>query len=351
MDMKRTICMAAVELMMVSAAWAASPINYDGSSLTWNNEFTRSECGTMSKDVLKETSGLACSRTTPGYLWAHSDENTGSGKKLIAIQPSGTLAMTLNIVGDVGRDDWEDVATGVYDGQNYIFIGAFGDNDLAYNDQYYIYYCPEPAISSGTKSATISYIQFGYPDNQAHNTETLMYDNQEQMIYIVDKVKDGICHLYKLPFRTDYGTGVQRLTEVCALGNGSKFNFCTGGDITPDGRWMAIKSKKHVLLWERQGTESLSATALRHPQQIAAYEEEEQGESIAWLDATTFYTTSDSKKNTPIYQYVRQLNETVGVEQVATTPEDARKVLINGQLYIMRNAQMFDLSGREVVGR
>ena len=350
--------------MMALAAWAASPINYDGTTLTWNNEFTRTECGTMSKNVMPETSGMACSRTTPGYLWAHGDENTGSNKKIVAIQPSGTLAMTLTISGDAGRDDWEDIATGVYGGQNYLFIGAFGDNDLAYNDKYYIYYCPEPAITSGTKSATVSFIKFGYPDNQAHNTETLMYDNQEQMFYVVDKVDGGICHLYKLPFRTDYGTGVQRLTEVCALGNGSKFNYCTGGDISPDGRWMAIKSKPYVLLWERQGSESLSATAQRRPQQVAAYVEEKQGESLAWLDSTTFYTTSDHKKDTPIYKYVRTFGSTetpgdaTDVEEVQSDKvqsdkvqsdqgqsDQVQKVLINGQLYILRGEKVYTLQG------
>ena len=177
------------------------------------------------------------------------------------------------------------------------------------------------------------------------------------VLYIVDKVKNGVCHLYKLPFRTDYGTGVQRLTEVCALGNGSKFNYCTGGDISPDGRWMAIKSKPYVLLWERQGSESLSTTATRHPQQIAAYQEEEQGEALAWLDSTTFYTTSDSKSNTPIYKYVRTFGSTVtpgdatDVEQVPSdqVPSDkAQKVLINGQLYILRGSSIYSQDGRQI---
>ena len=133
-------------------------------------------------------------------------------------------------------------------------------------------------------------------DNKAHNTETLMYDNIEQVFYIADKVKDGVCTLFSLPFRTDYGTDVQTVTEVTELGNGSEFNFLTAGDITPDGRWMAIKSKKYVLLWERQGDESLSTTVKRNPVQIEAYQEETQGESLAWLDASTFYTTSERKR-------------------------------------------------------
>lgn len=292
--------------MSATIAWAADGINYDGTKLTLNNDFTRTECGTSYKNVLKEVSGLACSRQTPGFLWAHGDENASSSdRKIIAIQPSGTLAMTVNLTTpNTDRDDWEDICTGVYNNTNYVFVGAIGDNNLQFNDQYYIYYFEEPAISSGTINITINTIRFGYPDNSAHNTETLMYDNVEQMFYIADKV-DGVCHLYSLPFRTDYGTGLQRLTDVCALGSGSKFKQANGGDITPDGQWMAVKSEKYILLWERQGSESLSATALRRPLQVAAYETEEQGESLAWLNDSVFYTTSDSKKDTPIYRYVR----------------------------------------------
>ena len=303
--MNRILFIFVAGLVSATIAWAADGINYDGTKLILSNDFTRSECGTSYKNVLKEVSGLACSRQTPGFLWAHGDENTGNDRKIIAIQPSGTLAMTVNLTTpNTDRDDWEDICTGVYDNTNYIFVGAIGDNNLQFNDQYYIYYFEEPAISSGTINITVNTIRFGYPDNSAHNTETLMYDNVEQIFYIVDKV-DGVCHLYKLPFRTDYGTGVQRLTEVCALGSGSKFKEANGGDITPDGQWMAIKSEKYILLWERQGSESLTATALRRPVQVAAYQEEEQGESLAWLNDSVFYTTSDSKNDTPIYRYVR----------------------------------------------
>ena len=308
--MKRILLFLVAGVMSATIARGAG-INYNGTNLQENTEFTRTQCGTQQKSVMKEISGLACSRTTPGYLWAHGDENTGSNRKIIAIQPDGTLAMTVNLTTPgTTRDDWEDIATGVYGNKNYVFVGAIGDNDLAFNDQYYIYYFEEPAISSGTQNVTVNTIRFGYPDNAAHNTETLMYDNVEQMFYIADKV-DGVCHLYKLPFSTTYGTGVQRLTEVCALGNGSKFVLANGGDITPDGHWMAIKNEEYILLWERQGAESLSATAQRNPVQVMAYQTEEQGESLAWLDASTFYTTSDSKKDTPIYKYVRAVNPSV----------------------------------------
>ncbi len=328
-DTMKKISLVLIAIIMSGGVWAASGINYDGNSLTLYNDFTRTQCGTQLKKTMKEISGLAASRTTPGFLWAHGDENTGSDRKIIAITPAGALAMTLNLTTpNNSRDDWEDIATGVYDNKNYLFVGAIGDNDLAFNDQYYIYYFEEPAITSGSQTVTVNTICFGYPDNNAHNTETLMYDNIEQMFYIADKV-DGVCHLYKLPFRTDYGSGVQRLTEVCALGNGSKFKLANGGDISPDGKWMAIKNESYILLWERLNNESLATTATRLPVQIAAYVKEEQGESLAWLNDSVFYTTSDSKKDTPIYQYTRWNATTPGEPQVEPQPVDSAAKAIN----------------------
>lgn len=347
--MKRRFIWLFCWLMTAVAAWSATGINYDGTTLELNNEFTRSECGTMKKSVMPETSGLACSRTTPGYLWAHGDENTGSNKKIVAVKPDGTLAMTVTISDDPGRDDWEDIATGVYNNKNYVFIGAFGDNDGKFKDNYYIYYFEEPAITSGTKNASVKYIHFGFPDGKAHNTETLMYDNIEHVFYVVDKVKDAVCILYKIPFRTDYGTTTQTLTKVTELGNGSTFNYCTGGDISPDGKWMAIKSKPYVLLWERQGTESLSETAKRKPVQIAAYKKETQGEALAWLDSTTFYTTSDDKSDMPIYKYVRPMDTPTGFSPIPSSAEiHTGKQLRNGQLYILRGEKVYTPSGQEV---
>ena len=323
--MKTRICLVALGLFTASSVWSAGGINYDGTTLELNNDFTRTECGTMAKKTMAETSGLAASRTTSGYLWAHGDENLDENRKLVAVTPEGKLTMTLNIsTSGSDRDDWEDIATGRYEGKNYIFIGAIGDNDLQFKDKYDIFFFEEPSIAEETRTVQAKYIRFGYPDGKAHNTETLMYDNIEQMFYIADKIDGGVCHLYKLPFRTDYGTAVQTLTEVCALGNGSVFDLCTGGDITPDGKWMAIKNKQYILLWERQGSESLSETAKRRPQQIAAYKEEKQGESLAWSDTTTFYTTSDQKKDMPIYKYTRGDSPIVPPDttQTDTVPED-----------------------------
>lgn len=346
--MKTKVCLVAIGLFLACAAWSASGINYDGTNLELNNDFTRTECGTQKKDVMKEISGMACSRVTPGYIWEHGDENLNSNRRILAIKPDGTQQMEVKVSTSSDRDDWEDICTGTYGGKNYIFIGAIGDNDLQFKDKYYIYYFEEPAITSGSKTITASEIVFGYPDNQAHNTETLMYDNVEQVFYIATKA-DGVCSLYSLPFKTDY-SGKQTLTKVCDLGNGSKFNLCTGGDITPDGSWMAIKNKKYILLWERQGSESLSATATRRPTQIAAYQEEAQGESLAWEDNSTFYTTSDQKKDVPIYKYTRGDSPIVPPDttQTDTVPEDPQVTPPALYEVIMSNAYSAYVDGSDL---
>jgi hypothetical protein len=146
---------------------------------------------------------------------------------------------------------------------------------------------------------------------------------------------------------------VQRLTEVCALGNGSKFKEANGGDITPDGQWMAIKNEKYILLWERQGAESLSATAQRNPVQVMAYQKEEQGESLAWFNDSIFYTTSDSKSNTPIYKYVRA-GESGSVDPTPVTVDSTLKaihevVLTNGY-YAYINADETIIRGWYLAG-
>ena len=337
--------------MAVSYAMASAPdLTYNGKVLPWNDDFSRTQCGTLdiSKNII-EVSGIACSRVTPGYIWMQSDEVQN---KIIATDELGANRyMTVNFSKTI-RWDWEDLSGGVYNSKNYLFIGAFGDNDET-DGEYHIIYFEEPAIGSpNTITVTPGDIPFVYPDGLKHNAEALMYDNIENMIYIITKVYYDVCKVYKLPFRLDY-TGTQTLTYVCDLGKQSDIDFgtykndknedvtvrckgfhlVTAADISPDGKYVLIKNhnniKDHadyswILLWERQGNESISETIKRQPQPLKCYSYEWQGEAIAWLDDDTFYTTSDCDDgNPPIYKYTRK---------PAPTPMVKRSFTIDGNL-------------------
>ena len=354
------------------ALFAAPSIVYFGDTLAWNTDWVKRQCGTLdiTKNII-EVSGIACSRVTPGYIWMQSDE---TAKYIIATTEKGKeRACKVNFTKTI-RWDWEDMSGGVYNGTDYLFIGAFGDNDET-DGNYSVVYFPEPAIDPvNTPEITVTpqQIKYVYPDGKKHNNEALMYDNREQMIYIITKVYYNVCQVFSLPFRTDYGTETQTLTYVCDLGvqediaygpyDGKQlrykgFHLVTAADISPDGKYILIKNHNNivsqycwVLLWERQEGESVAQTLIRerHPQPIKAYNMTEwQGEAICWLDSTTFYTTSDADDgNPPIYKFTKKQPQSLD-QITAGTSRRGELVIINNTLYIRFDDHLYSLDGRK----
>ena len=237
-------------LLIGSASVCATPsLVYKGDTLPWNTQFLCGQCGKVSKSLkLPEVSGIACSRVTPGYIWMQSDDYEDH---IVATDQKGqTPYLRINFTKNV-RWDWEDMSGGVYEGKNYLFIGAFGDNEET-DGNYNIVYIEEPAIDgvTTTMSMTPSSIKYVYPDGKNHNAEALMYDNREQKIYIITKVYYNVCQVFCIPFRLDYGSEVQTLEYICDLGvrsdlgessNGNPykgFHLVTGADISPDGKYI-----------------------------------------------------------------------------------------------------------------
>jgi len=352
-------------LFSTLGVFAAPRLVYYGDTLEWNTEFKRKQCGTLdiSKNII-EVSGIACSRVTPGYIWMQSDETE---KYIIATDAKGAeRAMKVNFNKTI-RWDWEDMSGGVYNGTNYLFIGAFGDNEEN-GGNYSIVYFEEPAIDPATPEITITpnQIKYVYPDGKKHNAEALMYDNVDQVIYVITKVYYDVCQVFSIPFRLDYGTETQTLTYVCDLGVRADlgehsenkpykgFHLVTGADISPNGKYILIKNHNNIvatyswiLLWERQEGESVAQTLKRerHPQPLKCYSYEWQGEAICWLDNDVFYTTSDADDgNPPIYIYTRPYPE--GIENVADQKKTKELILEGNILYIRTQEGLFTLDGR-----
>lgn len=368
MNSYKSFLLGVLLLFGAVACTAAPPLVYFGDTLEWNKEWTRKECGTLDiKKNIIEVSGIACSRVTPGYIWMQSDETQSY---IIATNERGAERfMTVKFNKQI-RWDWEDMSGGVYDGKNYLFIGAFGDNEET-DGNYHIVWFEEPAIDPANPSITITpnSIKYVYPDGKKHNNEALMYDNREQMIYIITKVYYNVCQVFSLPFRLDYGDEVQTLTYECDLGvrsdlgESSKnqpykgFHLVTGADISPDGKYILIKNHNNIvasyswiLLFERLDGESVGETLRRekHPGPLRCYTYEWQGEAICWLNDNIFYTTSDADDgNPPIYKYVR--NGTEDISAVTGTPSSVtHKLLREGQLLIERDGKTYNAQGAEV---
>ena len=379
--LKRYFLLFSLVLLSTLASYAVKPLVYFGDTLQWNTGWKRTQCGTVRKalDIL-EVSGIACSRETPGYIWMQSDEcdiDPETGKKnrdhIIATDEKGENMymrldfLTLKAEG-IRYYDWEDMCGGVYEGKNYLFVGAFGDND-AVDDYYTIVYFEEPAITTvgDTLKMHPSQIEFVYPDGKSHNCEAIMYDNVEQMIYIVTKVYYNVCQVFSLPFRLDYGDEVQTLKYECDLGvqsdlgGGTKaskgFHLVTAADISPDGKYILIKNHNNtegyaiyswILLFTREEGESVAETLRRqtHPEPLKCYTYEWQGEAICWLDDDTFYTTSDSEGEPPIYKYKRKLTDVETIRSDAGAGKSL--VMKDNVLYISSPNGLYTMDGRKV---
>jgi hypothetical protein len=343
--MKHKFLIFAIALMasvMAGSMSAAPQLTYNGEVLEWNTEFDRTLVDYLNPEaVIPEVSGIACSRVTPGYLWMQSDEIQDY---LIATDETGqTRYAKVQFPGENYLWDWEDLCGGVYEGKNYLFIGAFGDNDEERSD-YCIVWFEEPEITGEQINITPSRINFQYPEGKRHNAEAIMYDNVEQMLYVITKVYYDVCQVFKLPFRTDYGSEKQTLEYVCDLGAKADlgegdlpdkgFHLVTAADITPDGKYILIKNQNNtnaqyswILLWERGEGESVADVVKRQPQPLKCYEVEWQGEAICWKDNDTFFTTSDSGEGErpPLYKYTRKAQE----EPVEAIKRD---IVIDGDL-------------------
>ena len=349
----------------LSSCEAAPNLVYNGDTLEWNTEFTRKQCGTLdiSKNII-EVSGIACSRVTPGYIWMQSDERSNY---IIATDEKGAeRACKLTFTKTI-RWDWEDMSGGVYNATDYLFIGAFGDNKET-GGNYSVIYLEEPAIdpvNSPEITLTPGNIKFVYPDGKKHNCEALMYDNREQMIYVITKVYYDVCQVFRLPFRLDYGDETQTLEYICDLGVKSDlgtgtnpykgFHLVTAADISPDGKYILIKNHNNIvasyswiLYWERKDGESVADALKRQPQPLKCYNYEWQGEAVCWLDDNTFYTTSDADDgNPPIYKYTRKWPEEI--EHTQTTETAANHlVMIDNTLYVRSAGHLYSLDGRKV---
>ena len=354
-------------LLFCTVACNARPIKFNGDTLELNKDFKRTQCGTLDiKKNIKEVSGIACSRVTPGYIWMQSDDYESF---IVATDEKGEerfakISFTRSI-----RWDWEDMSGGIYDGKNYLFIGAFGDNEET-DGNYHIVYFEEPAIDPANPNISITPgdIKFVYPDGKKHNAEALMYDNREQMIYVITKVYYNVCQVFSLPFRLDYGDSEQTLTYICDLGvrsdlgDGAKpfkgFHLVTAADISPDGKYILIKNHNNIsasfswiLMWTRQKGESVAETLQRqlYPENIACYQYEWQGEAMCWLDNSTFYTTSDADDgNPPIYKYVREMPDATEMVTDDRTNTTAKLEIIGDILYIRSPQGLFTIDGRKV---
>ncbi len=254
---------------------------------------------TVSDTRLKEVSGIAASRKFPGVLWVHND--SGDKPRVFAIDTSGQTLGSVLLAGEKAYD-WEDIAIGPGPQPNvdYLYIGDIGDN-YARRSFKFIFRVAEPNVAKLKEKGTLTVhqidtIRFRFPDGP-RDSETLLCDPLTKNLYVISKRENRV-HVYELPFPQDTHQ-ILLAKKISDL----PLTQLTGGDISPDGKFIILKNYMQVFLFKRANSQSI-ASAFAHFPDFLPYVEEPQGEAICFAaDGDGYFTISEKSSEFPLYLY------------------------------------------------
>jgi hypothetical protein len=252
-----------------------------------HTKFLAGEVMGIAPKKIEEASGLAASKTIPGYLWTLND--SGNPAEIYLLNEKAEIVMTCALENIVNRD-WEElfIGPGPEPDKSYIYVADIGDNDAVYPDKI-LYRMEEPLIIE--KKSVIKKVDtfvFSLPD-KPRDTEAMIYDSLSSSFYIFSKREPNI-KLYELkyPFLSDTLTAEFKVELP--------FNNIVAADISDNGDEILLKSYNQIFYWKRNKEESFISTLTRKPEELK-YSPEAQGESIVFrYDGSGFYTLSEAPK-------------------------------------------------------
>jgi hypothetical protein len=283
----------------------------------------------VSSSDLIETSGIAASRSQDDIVWAHNDSGDTARFFALGIEDADGRLMARQhaafTLSGAEATDWEDMAIGPgpRDGASYLYLSDIGDNAAA-RPNITVYRVPEPNVGLQPDTPTAEEVEafdtltLEYPD-QAHDAETLMIDPLSGDLIIVTKeLATNVSSVFRAS--GDLADGSTTTMEQVAEINFAALTLAatpgpdapvlvagapllpTGGDISPDGSLIAIRTYGAVWVWDRGQGESVADALLRSPCE-APSAVEEQGEAIAFDADGRGYTTISEGSSPPLHHF------------------------------------------------
>lgn len=245
--------------------------------------------GQIDNKEIDEASGLVVNRDDVYYLWTHND--SGGDARLFLIQKNGKFRAGYHLQEAANRD-WEDIAAGPGPQQDstYLYIGDIGDNYTLYSD-YAIYRLKQPKIpKKGERSINVTGVEklrFVYPDG-SHDAETLFIDPSTRDLYIVTR-QEAQDRVYRYPYPQST-TKTDTVEFVCKL----PFSQFAGGELSPDGQTLLLKTLPRLFIWKRKLNQSIADMLSDKPKELP-YGTGPQEEALAiGPNGNGYYTLSES---------------------------------------------------------
>lgn len=229
--------------------------------------------GHVADPRLTEISGLVASRRHD-VLWVHND--SGDAPVLHAVGLDGAERGRFELDG-AEAIDWEDIALLPGDAHDWLVVGDIGDNKQV-RRSVQLYRVAEPTPGDGGR-VPAERMTVRWPDGPI-NAETLLVDPRSGELFVLSKVKAGASRLFALGPWTP-GEVTARAVGSRVFGEPKSAIRTTGGDTSPDGRRMVIRTYTQAHLFEVEG--ALGEAIARAPCPIPT-PEEPQGEAIGFRD-------------------------------------------------------------------
>ncbi|HWH27715.1 MAG TPA: hypothetical protein VNU26_01930 [Mycobacteriales bacterium] len=257
---------------------------------------------------IAESSGLATSSRSDDVLFTHED--SGAPGDVHAVGTDGRLLATYRL--GVQSRDWEDMARGPALSARgaagpSLFLADIGDNNARRDLGVLVHEVPEPAVDERAEGVAVdlppvaSY-RLRYEDGP-RDAETLLVHPGTGRLYVVTKGLIGRPALYAAPerLRPDAPNRLDRVAEVDVERTGTPGGpgigtlagtLVTGGDISPDGGRLALRTYTDVYEWRVDGGDV--AAALDGRPAVTALPATYQGEALAYTrDGSALLTTSE----------------------------------------------------------
>ena len=233
---------------------------------------------------LPEASGLAASASTPGIFWSHNDS---AEPYIIALTADGTTRGRTRVTG-ASLKDWEAVTTGACDGKSCVFVGDVGDNDSA-RRSVVVYRAPEPAAGARATEPSIA-IEGIYPEGPQDAEAIFVADGR---LYVVTKGEGMPIRLYRFPaLEPDQPQTLELVTTLSDDAPEKRFRV-TDAAVSPDGRWVAMRTNDMLLFFARD------ALLAGRPSAALSFDlrplKEPQGEGIAWSGPQSLLLAGEGK--------------------------------------------------------
>jgi hypothetical protein len=247
---------------------------------------------------LSEASGITRDPRRADLFWLHND--SGNDAVLFAVDSTGEVVGQVAVEGTASRDV-EDIAVARCPEGWCLYYGDIGDNMAVY-EQIYVSRLPLPELPANAGDplppvSPLASYTLVYPGGP-RDAETLFVDADRGELGIVTKGRDGKVDLYVADLETletvDGPVTLKRVggldvpisADVTAL-------WVTAGDLSPDGRRLAVRSYVSLYLFDWAGSTAFDTLVTPVSAGLGAADEP-QGEGLTFaLDGTRIYLASE----------------------------------------------------------